>query len=222
LGSITPPARGDLNPDAIHVEVGRALTLWEGIEDELADIFALLTGGSTERTRHPAKRAYGVITNFTSRKAMVLEAAKAYFGERADMGMDTDKPLQAALTTLLNTCAKFSGRRNEIAHGQVKRIELYGPLLDELGIAADDTWYLMPPGYNSRKSPALPRHLKAKGDAMEPGIEKVRHFVSSLVRDGLGAFKYNAEQVRHYRDCFDGLSVEARAIADRPMALPDS
>jgi hypothetical protein len=67
--------------DALYLEVGRALSAWEGVEQALADIFAILVGAPhwPERDRAPALRAFGTIIGFLARIGMLEAATQAYF-----------------------------------------------------------------------------------------------------------------------------------------------
>lgn len=72
---------GDQREETLYAAVGRALSRWEELEEDLADLFAGFVG-SKERvhdSNNPACRAYGSIPNFNSRADMLSAAADAFF-----------------------------------------------------------------------------------------------------------------------------------------------
>jgi hypothetical protein len=129
------PERGDEMIDATYRAVGRALSMWEGVEECLASGFAFFVASEIHADyESPAVRAYGSIAGFTGRREMLDAAANAYFFQF---------PNEQALTAyrrLINEAQKLSARRNEIAHGRVIQIPFHG-------------FYLMPATYNSKKNP---------------------------------------------------------------------
>lgn len=50
----------------------------------------------------------------------------------------------------------------------------------------------------------------------------MREFVAGILRTGLGTYKYNAEQVHHYRSEFEKLTVRARKLVETIAALQRS
>jgi hypothetical protein len=171
------PDIGDKDPDAIFVAVGRALTLWEGVEDQLADLFAVLTGNASGKPASPAKRAYGTIAAFRGRQEMVATAAEAFFSNLSPEDADAAiaATVKAEVRSLLKSANDFSARRNEIAHGQVKKVEVSGPLLSRLGLASDETWYLQPAGTTAPKQP----DYQALSGSPQRGRTLTRRSVSS-------------------------------------------
>jgi hypothetical protein len=129
-----PPAEGDEFPHLIYEAVGRALSQWEELEQTLAALYAFFVSIGTQIDfDSPATRAYGTIVGFTGRKDMLDAAAKTYFHSLPA------KQDEENYAKLINTVARFSARRNEIAHGCVTH--------DGKG------WVLRPASYNSRKNP---------------------------------------------------------------------
>jgi hypothetical protein len=54
------PATGDPHEDAISLAVGRALTAWEFVEEQLAELFAIFVNADmADLEKAPAVRAYG-------------------------------------------------------------------------------------------------------------------------------------------------------------------
>src|SRR5260221_14594172 len=74
------PANGDSHGDDITRAVGRALTSWEYVEEELAKIFAILVNTDiSDLERAPAFRAYGSVPTARGRPDMLDAAAEANF-----------------------------------------------------------------------------------------------------------------------------------------------
>jgi hypothetical protein len=112
----TPLNNGDDTAEPLFTAVGRALSNWEHVENQLANLFVVLVGAKVTRDMPaPAARAYGTILSFQSRLAMLEAAARAFFlshpkiGEEQKLWSDLSKQLDG-----------FSSRRNDIAHGSVE------------------------------------------------------------------------------------------------------
>ena len=112
------PKQGDKNSSKTYEAVGRALTQWEYLEAKLAELFSQLVGGewagNDERQYHPAVRAYGSVLGSAARLTMIEAAAKAHFQWYPNA--DLEKRLDEHIGT---ECRKFSGKRDNIAHGIV-------------------------------------------------------------------------------------------------------
>lgn len=130
LPADAPP--GDESPAEIYVEVGRALTVWENLEETLGKIFSLLMGPESFEM---ARRAYGRVTAFNTRKAMLVEAFGSY--------RHRNDPAIGNWSKLFKNAAELAVRRNEIAHGVVNRWEQNGRLFG---------YYLLPNSFNSLKN----------------------------------------------------------------------
>jgi hypothetical protein len=99
------PAYGDAHADAISLAVGRALTSWEFIEEELAQIFAILVNADMANLeRAPAVRAYGSITTARSRSDVLDAAGEAYFYNKPN------PQLQSEFDSVLNHYRGFAAR----------------------------------------------------------------------------------------------------------------
>jgi len=123
---------GDAMDTTTYAAVGRALSIWEGLEVYLAMMF----GALCETREEGAQRAYGVVASFSGRSDMLLEAFACFRREE-------EKAKIATFPKLVDRIGKFSARRNEIAHGIVSAVTNGGR---SLGL------YLCAPMYNSRKS----------------------------------------------------------------------
>lgn len=135
----------------MYLSVGRALSDWESLEHELATYFAFFaTNGADEDMA--ARRAYGSAIAFRARYEMLLAAAEVFFLD------SPDGELAPRFHDLVNEIAKFSPRRNEIAHGIVRlvgkpmdaneaaKIDLRKLSLDDFGYA------LFPSEYSTNKN----------------------------------------------------------------------
>jgi hypothetical protein len=220
---LPPPEKGEENPEVLWLSIGRAFTSWERLEDEISDLFAVFTGGAPGGQASPAKRAYGAIVGFKGRQDMVSAAAEMFFGQPIIGPVDVaaGKAAEKETKSLLNDAGKLAARRNEIAHGQVKQFAIHSPRFQELGLKTDLTWYLLPPGYNSKKTVGLYPHLTVNAKERDENTA-LRQFFAELMRTGLGTYKYNAAQVDHYRSEFDALATRAMRLTDQVLRLRGS
>ena len=108
-----PPKRGDRSDDITFIAIGCAITAWEHFEKSMASLFAKFLG--LKGNQLPAKRAYGSILTFRSRSYMVQAAAEASFFT------NPEARLQKEVSGLIKAAREFAPRRNEIAHGIVRR-----------------------------------------------------------------------------------------------------
>jgi len=103
------PKEGDPSPIVIHSAVGKALTDWERLDRNLADIFSLLVAGYVPNLA--ASRAYGSVLSVRGRIEMIQAAGAAVFADKPN------KVLRLRLKELLEEAEGFAARRNDIAHG---------------------------------------------------------------------------------------------------------
>ena len=131
---VKPPSDdGDREIDVLYAAVGRALSRWEELEEDLADLFSGLVGSTAgvHDFSNPACRAYGSIPNFNTRADMLSAAAAAFFE-------NVDRPhLESSYNELIKLCRRFAARRNDIAHGTTWMTDVGN--------------FLVPPYYNIRK-----------------------------------------------------------------------
>jgi hypothetical protein len=141
---VEPASRGDVDENAIFNAVGRALTEWEALEVECAKLFAVFVSANHKKSYHaPAVRAYGTVTSADTRHKMLQFAADSYFDKRPPKR----KAYKQQCDSLLGEYKQYSLRRNEIAHGSVKRVFVTqkGKHRSLIGI------YLLPSFYNPKK-----------------------------------------------------------------------
>ncbi|HEY8215394.1 MAG TPA: hypothetical protein VIG36_14840 [Methylocystis sp.] len=110
------PSKGDRNPEAIYLSVGRALSTWEHTERSFAGLFAGIV--SPSKGSFPARRAYGTIISQKNRREMIEKASEAFFA------FFKDEDLEKALKETLNFYSDAAARRNDIAHGIVLQPKL--------------------------------------------------------------------------------------------------
>jgi len=130
----TPLEQGDATDFGLFIGVGIALSEWENLEQNMADLFAWLV----ESKSQAAARAYGFSI---SGKLEFIEGASEIFFERNGVS-EVHKKEFKVLMEHKKRAAKF---RNEIAHGRVIGLGVNGQNFGK---------FLISPDYNSRK--ALP------------------------------------------------------------------
>ena len=120
-----PPhaTQGDTTENEIFEAVGRAITDWEFVEEELARIFAALVGTVGHPRPGPAVRAYGSIIGFKARADMIQAAGNTFFQSRHA------PQLQAKFNELMAETLNWSNRRNDIVHGRVWHVAPVGCML---------------------------------------------------------------------------------------------
>jgi hypothetical protein len=114
-----PNQKGDDTPEPIYLHVGLALTIWEMLESQLAELFDCFVCGA--ETRNKSNRAgFFAFTAVSSSSARtkVLEAASP----RALVG---SKHVEWS-ESFIDRVSKFGARRNEVAHGIVTSLGEHG------------------------------------------------------------------------------------------------
>jgi hypothetical protein len=111
-----PSMTGDSKPDDTFAAVGRALTAWETVEEELAELCVIFSGLKDGVDENKAmRRFFGAIDSGGSRRKALREAGEVYFWHH-----DANKTMINKLTDLLdNNVSKGSRLRDDIAHGIV-------------------------------------------------------------------------------------------------------
>ena len=117
------PDDGDQSEDITFASVGRALTRWEEFEMAFASIFSLCVTDARGIYSLPATRAYGSILAFQGRASMVKATVEAYLACASldRPGLVPVDDLEVAFKGALKLSLHFSPRRNEIAHGYVRK-----------------------------------------------------------------------------------------------------
>jgi hypothetical protein len=120
--------------------VGRALTRWEEFEIVFASLFSALVANYND-DNPAAIRAYGSVITFRGRADMVRAAAEVHFMRFPD------SKNEAKFKKFVNEVTNFaSPRRNEIAHGVVRRT----PVVVDGAVSLQ--YFLYPPYYAANKN----------------------------------------------------------------------
>ena len=103
--------QGDENEEVLFAAIGRAISKWEELEEDLADLFSLLVGSKelVHDPSNPASRVYGKVPNFSALAEMLDAAAEAFFEN------NYAPALAKEFKDVLKSCRGFAARRNEIA-----------------------------------------------------------------------------------------------------------
>lgn len=161
---------GDERPDKLWQSVGLALTSYEHLEEQLAEIF----GFFIESKSKAALKAYGVSTG---RQNLLSQASREFFDRRNGYIADIDE-----FKTLIRHYSCAASFRNDVAHGIVRNFRLDDS--DTVG-----RWFLVAPSYNTRKTTlsAKYRHTTYKLDEVastyiysSAGVEKYSLRCSAL------------------------------------------
>jgi hypothetical protein len=171
------PNEGDKSEDVTFAAVGRALSNWEYFEGYFSMVFSYLVGAGAESLA--AIRAYGTVMASSTRQQMVQSAAEVYFRRNPS----TD--LENKLRELLKLAEKFTGRRNEIAHGIVQPY-----FFDKGEKGLEQRGFVLYPAYYAT------RRRKFAGDPIEHGdVITLTYVYSSIEIDAFGAeFRELAER----------------------------
>lgn len=125
---------GDGEPDKLYMAIGMALSHWEAVERQLADLYAILL-----QTRSlAAHRSLGALIS----AAMRMDAIEA----AADITLQDLPDRLSDVARLIKVIREAAARRNEIAHGSVSNVNANG-----LAIGC----VLMPTIFNPRKMDIL-------------------------------------------------------------------
>jgi hypothetical protein len=114
-----PDYLGAATDRELFVSVGKALTTWEHVEEQLAALYSFLA--SPSRYSHAAFRSYGTLTATRPRRLMIEAAAEIFFVTFPDA------QFPAELTEILTIYSDAGARRNEIAHGVSYEVSEDGP-----------------------------------------------------------------------------------------------
>src|SRR5271165_1535888 len=74
-------ATGDGQPDAIYLQVGKALTSWERLEEDIGSLFTVLTHGGNTETYVLTKHLFGITESSSNRLGMVKAALVLHFSQ---------------------------------------------------------------------------------------------------------------------------------------------
>ncbi len=194
---------GDRDPAAIWVAVGMALSEWECIEDNLSMLFSVFCADARSHTQHAGmitSHLFGITESSSARMRMIKAAAALYFGYSWE-----EELVRRPFKQLFEAVSHASHRRNEIAHGRVKRTSVGR----SDGSIHDGGTFLTAPGY------ALNRH--------QPFFERTWDNEDVLGGTDTSEYRYNAYDIMDFVRKFSLLSrqvvdlVMESAIGDRKM-----
>lgn len=165
----------------LYRAVGEALSRWEEVENELAQLFSVFVGSNNFENYEaaiPAIRAYGSVVSFNGRADMMDAAAKGYFFVRRTVSFDPEPPIpETRYAEVMKACRGFSSRRNDIAHGMAIMA------LNEAGRVTGV--YLQPGLFASKKNPL--------------GKRPAYSYTAAQIDDFIKHFQDLAFQVQIYR-----------------------
>jgi len=176
------------SPEGLYRSVGAALSSWEAAEEVLARLFSVLVGAPFSQG---IARAYGSVISSTARVDMlrqVIEAAHPTGGDE----------MQAHLK-VMDRIRELASRRNEIAHGIVRRPQYYG------GGSPQPGYYLFQPEYGSGKKRAT--HKMREELLSKPTTDRN----VGLYRLRFKYF-YSAEEIDAYRASFDMITLGVASL----------
>lgn len=152
----TPDFRGgDETKQEIYVAVGTALTAWEELEGEVANLFAHLTGSADQFHLGPAIRAFGAVSGAKMR-AQMLDLASTAFFQNLTLFDEKNEAVMTALGAVAEAIKSYRGwsdRRNDVAHGAVREADDPDPESETQ--SGPVTYLLYPSESNTRKWPTL-------------------------------------------------------------------
>jgi len=125
--------KGDKDPDAIFLSVGRCLSTWERTEESYAHLYGTFI--KPMYASYAAKRSYGALASGRGRQDLLVKSSEVFF--RNFPSPET----KAAVSDAVKLYASAGSRRNEIAHG----------MLGSNQVDAGIFYFLVPSMWNSNK-----------------------------------------------------------------------
>jgi hypothetical protein len=158
---------------------------------------------------------------------MLLESAEVYWP--ATQHLYLPEPLTLVdFRKYLNEVERFSARRNDIAHGMVRKITEVSEFWQWASgdgsaprkrFDPGTTYFLLPSSYASK----ILRPPKLQASSPMGTQSLIEGFVRGLIEKGPGEYKYNSLNVAHYGHEFTRLTKEGgellQKMLDRPLAL---
>lgn len=135
---IEPSSHGDTDLNAIFIGMGKVLHEWSRIEVSLSYLYAAFSNRPRDGA---AIREYRTAGTFTLRASNICRIAQRYFVA------NPDQTTEAAFDRIMRMARGFADRRNEVAHGVVRK----GRLFDAERTV---TYTLYPPYYDHLKHDA--------------------------------------------------------------------
>jgi hypothetical protein len=182
------PAKGDKEINVLYASVGRALSEWEVLEDQLSLLFSAFVAGFDSRS---ARRAYVAVRTFEGRADMLRATSESFFD------MKPNEELLQDFKSVLSAATCYAPRRNDIAHGVVDYWQAYPPKVlpeDYVG----DSWALYPSfaSFKDRDVRDLPKYCytAVEIDYFKTEFEKVQSSSKAvtIALTALGLFQAGA------------------------------
>lgn len=159
-----PKPKGSDTPDQIFAAVGLALSQWELVDEQLANLFfAFACEPSTGAyTKHAIGRAYGSIISTAGRRTAIAAAGEVYFPK----WMRDNDAEKDGLKHILNAAGWAAKLRDDVAHGIChENIEVVTSTNSVVTKEEKFGSYLMPPEYNTGRTYAHDRTYNHLMDA---------------------------------------------------------
>jgi hypothetical protein len=110
-----PATTSDTDENTLYLAVGRALTEWEKVEEQLWVLYRAFLDLTTQPSI--MEKGYRSSLQFDQRKTKLEDAAELYFTHHPD------SQLRALFEEALTYAERFVSRRNDIAHGMVMSLK---------------------------------------------------------------------------------------------------
>lgn len=190
---------GDPDPDQLFHAVGYATTAWERLDESLSGIFAELAPSAVGQTF----AAFGFVSSSATRSSMILTASAYIFHK--------DNPVRAKIETLVAQVGNLSGKRNNIVHGVVTKVDsaITGPT----GTTRSAGYYLLPAFYMTRK--VFSPHERM-------ALLEQDHEAKSLITH---KYAYTSQQVLRFASTFEeyarrAVDLQEEVEQERELMLP--
>lgn len=159
-----PKPKGSDTPDQIFAAVGVALSQWELVDEQLANLFIAFTcePNTGAYTRHAVGRSYGSIISTAGRRTAIAAAGEVYF----PTWMRENEAEKDGLKHVLNAARWAAKLRDDVAHGVChENIEVVTSTNDIVTKEEKFGSYLMPPEYNTGRTYTYDRKYNHLMDA---------------------------------------------------------
>jgi hypothetical protein len=159
-----PKRKGSDTPDQIFAAVGVALSQWELVDEQLANLFIAFTcePNTGAYTKHAVGRAYGSIISTAGRRTAIAAAGEVYF----PAWMRENEAEKNGLKDILNAAQWAAKLRDDVAHGVChENIEVVSSADNVVVREEKFGSFLMPPGYNTGRTYTYDRQYKHVMDA---------------------------------------------------------
>lgn len=175
-----PSTTGDFNQIDTYAAVGRALSVWEMVEEQLAKICVIFCGTPADgRANSGIRRLYGSIDSSSARRRALKYMAQTYFGDSED-----GRQMKNKLNSLCAAVSFAARRRDDIAHGTVAGFT---------GGKKQIGSFLIPSSYNTERNKAFFRTSE-----IDPKAEFPWHALP-------GEYRYNKTDIDAFTAKFEML-----------------